>query len=1185
MSQVLDPLSLPLQGSALIEASAGTGKTYTIATLYLRLLLGHGEPATPPRQPREILVMTFTRAATEELRERIALRLYEAMTALREGAPPASGDALLQRLLRDYPDPATRAAAIIRLENAFNSVDEASIHTIDAWCHRVLREHALATGHDPEAEILTDSAPLRIRAVQDFWRREIYALQCAASWWLQRTPDPETLLEQVAGLPWLDPPLPAPRASFHDWLEKAAAPLLNACTELKAQWSGTLRDTYGRWLQELAERDPYPLNRKSLPPEKLQGALQSLDQWCVEKDASIPTAMATLAKLGSALAECFKKGMHCPAPPSQAQFDTFLAALQQWQGDDELLHGQALAHAAAGMAALYGEEKQRLRQLEFNDLSRALWNGLRGPGGTALAEALRQRFPVILIDEFQDSSARQYAIFERIYRPSEPWPDSLMLLIGDPKQSIYRFRGADLDSYLRARADTAPRHYVLGTNYRSAEPLVGALNALYARADERCPGGAFDYRGEGDDPLPYQAVAAAGRSQRWQLGGQEGPAITYAQHPLALTKDEFLTHFAEWTAATIAQLLGDSTSGFVGADGGLRRVGAGDIAILLRDRKEAAIMLSALHRRGLPAAFLSEKQSVYHSPEAEELRLWLFALLHPEDEAALRCALALPLLGLTQHDLWRLDTDEGLWAQEVERLREYARIWAHSGILTTLHRRLHQQATAARILARPDGERRLGNLLHLGELLQQASQHLEGREALLEHLQREQDSEDNPADSHVLRLESDAHCIRIRTIHSAKGLQYPLVFLPFIAATRKDGNIPPWQVVTDDDHSTLSWQSPSAELMDRERLREDLRLLYVALTRAEYALWLGLAAGKTASTPLWWRSAVGRLLGADEGKTPDQCLETWKRHPACRVLAADAIPSAPAPRFAEPSEPRRTPPVYTARFERDWSIHSFSRLSQSLQTSVGPYPSPDRLDPGAEAAGQGWHTFPQGPGAGRFLHELLQWLWRDGRWPEDWREDFLHRCDERGYAPWGSVLVHWFAALRASPLGSLGTTFGELRGARTEMPFWFPSQHLPTNQLDALCRQYLLPGRERPILGNQNLHGLFHGFMDLVFAVDGRYYVLDYKSTRLGENDAAYGDAAIGEDVLEHRYELQAALYLLALHRHLRQRLGRQYRAEQHLGGAWLWYLRACATAGGGLLYLAADPQLLDALDSAVGRN
>jgi len=153
------------------------------------------------------------------------------------------------------------------------------------------------------------------------------------------------------------------------------------------------------------------------------------------------------------------------------------------------------------------------------------------------------------------------------------------------------------------------------------------------------------------------------------------------------------------------------------------------------------------------------------------------------------------------------------------------------------------------------------------------------------------------------------------------------------------------------------------------------------------------------------------------------------------------------------------------------------------------------------------------------------------------------------------------------------------------MPFWFPSQHLPTNQLDTLCRQYLLPGRERPILGKQNLHGLFHGFMDLVFAVDGRYYVLDYKSTRLGENDAAYGDTAIREDVLEHRYELQAALYLLALHRHLRQRLGRQYRTEQHLGGAWLWYLRACATAGGGLLYLAADPQLLDALDSAVGRS
>jgi len=1184
MSRILDPLRLPLQGSALIEASAGTGKTYTIANLYLRLLLGHGEPATPPRRPEEILVMTFTRAATEELRERIAWRLDQAITALGEEATDAGDDAFLCRLRQDYLDDRSRAEARSRLKNAFDTLDEASIHTIDGWCHRILREHSLTTGHDPAAEILTDATPLKMQVVQDFWRREVYPLERAASWWLTEIADPSALYGRVGELPWLDPPLLPPRVPFHHWLEEAVSPLLAACMRLKGQWSEEIRAGYGAWLLELVAQEPYPLNRRSLPPEKIRDALHSLDRWCSEDASFLPEAMADLNKLGSALESLFKKGMQRSLPPSRQQFDAFLAGLAQWQEHSDGLRRRALETAAAAIAALYGEEKQRLRQLEFADLSRAVWASLRGPQGEALAAALRQRFPVVLIDEFQDSSARQYAIFERIYRPREPWPDTTMLLIGDPKQSIYRFRGADLDSYLQARADTAPRHYVLDTNYRSAEALVGALNTLYQRADEALPEGAFDYRGEGDDPLPYLAVTAAGRKQRWQVAGQTAPALHFVYHPEPLTKDEFLAHLADWTAATIAQLLADPATGFVAGDGRLQRLSAGDVAILLRDRQEAAIMLAALRRRGLPAAFLSERSSVYHTPEAEELRLWLLALLHPEDEGSARCALALPLLGLDPEQLWQLPESEAVWARELEGLQESARIWARAGILTALHRRLHEHGRATRILARPDGERRLGNLLHLGELLQQASQRLEGREALLEYLERAQSSTDNPTESQIVRLESEAQCVRIRTIHSAKGLQYPLVFLPFISATKTKQKDPLWQIVPGDEFSTVSWQSPAAEAAKRERLREDLRLLYVALTRAEYALWLGLATGKSASTPLWKGSAIAHLLTAGEAITLAESLEVWRKHPACRVLAAEPIPQVSLPDPVPPS-PARQPPVYEGRFERDWRIHSYSRLSQYLEILAEPAQPADRGADAPVAARGDWHDFPQGPGAGRFLHGLLQRLWRDGHWPTDWQAELLRHCRERGEESWGPMLVPWFEALRASPLGSAQTTFGALRGVRTEMPFWFPSRNLATAELDALCHRYLLPQEERPALGERNLRGLFHGFMDLVFLVDGRYYVLDYKSTRLGEDDGAYSDGAMRRDTLAHRYELQAALYLLALHRHLRQRLGSAYRPARHLGGAWLWYLRGCSAASRGLLYLPADPSLLEALDGALEGN
>ncbi|WP_312903983.1 exodeoxyribonuclease V subunit beta [Stutzerimonas nitrititolerans] len=1201
------PLALrfPLHGSRLIEASAGTGKTFTISALYLRLVLGHGGEQAFAREllPPEILVVTFTDAATRELRDRIRARLVEAARVFRE---EAEGDDLLHQLRADFP-PERWPACACRLDIAAQWMDEAAVSTIHGWCQRMLREHAFDSGSLFTLTLETDHSELLAQVARDYWRLHCYPLQGdALSWVMNGWGHPDNLLRSVR-------PLFGERAAAG---ETSLATLLDAALQEQARALKALKEGWCEWADEIRQLLDQAVADKVVDGRKIQARYyqnwcEKLRHWSLGDEAALDLGTGFTRLTPEGLAECWKQGSP-PRHPALEAMCELPRRLKQLAGPDEA----ARRHAAAWICQRFEQEKRQRAEMGFDDMLTRLDAALQSDNGERLAQVIRTQFPVALIDEFQDTDPLQYRIFDRIYAIEDNRPDCGLFLIGDPKQAIYAFRGADIHTYLRARRAMTGRLDDLDTNFRSSQPMVDAVNRLFQQAEARSEGqGAFLFREGADNPLPFSSVKARGREERWQVEGQTPPALTLWQLPSAepLANTFYRREMAARAASEITRLLvlgQQGEAGFARA-GELAPLKPSDIAVLVRDGSEAQAIRGELARRGVRSVYLSDKDSVLASQEACDLLLWLRACAEPDVDRRLRAALASRSLGLELAELEQLNQDERVWERRVMQFRDYHQRWQRQGVLPMLRQLLHDFGLPQRLMQRSDGERALTNLLHLAELLQQAAAELDGEQALIRHLAALLAGEGAAAEEQVLRLESDAALVRVVTIHKSKGLEYPLVFLPFICSFRPAEGGRPLQLQDGDSRRlVLEPDEEDIERADRERLGEDLRLLYVAVTRARHACWLGIADLKkgNAKASLLHRSALGYLLGGGQPLSASGLLASWleplEKPGECRLQPA---PQASDSSYREATLEQAEPswPTPARRAAEHWWIASYSalRTGDSLESPIERFDDAAPENPAAQKAADderesvpvvgpvglagSLHLFPRGPNPGTFLHGLLEMAGRDGfaqvaSDPAALREQIARRCQRRGLDAWIEPLNSWLGNLLTTPLaleGAARVALAELVVYQPELEFWFETQRVDVRQIDALVQRHVLPGVPRPALLPDRLNGMFKGFIDLAFEHQGRYYVVDYKSNWLGEGDAAYTDEAMQATVASHRYDLQYVLYLLALHRQLQLRLP-DYDYERHVGGALYLFLRGSRAPGQGIHRARPPRELIEALDA-----
>lgn len=1169
-----DPLQFPLKGQRLIEASAGTGKTYSIALIFLRLILERKLDVD------QILVVTFTRAATEELRFRISSRLREALHFF-DKKETESADEILVKLLSEIPD---KHDAATRLSDALARMDEAAVFTIHGFCQRMLQENSFESGSLFDIEFIETEKPLRCQILEDFWRRRFYsASREETKWALSQWNGPDGLGKSLSGVA-SQPGVACIPVVSPDEVQQNRKQAEHGFRHVCVQWQAC-----GHEIEDLL------LNDTSLSKNKKDGysreRVELVIEWMnsLDGNSTMPWVLPNWLELlsESYMRSKLLKKKQLPEHPFFTVFDSF------WTAHSEFLRTirfDVLREARSFLLSELAQRKNMRAKMYFDDLLTLLEKGLESKSGPALIKRIRNRFAAALIDEFQDTDPVQYRIVNKLFGQG---PESALFMIGDPKQSIYSFRGADIFTYIKARRDTPESgRFTMGTNYRSTTPMIMALNEVFKPQDAFIfdkdivfhpveAGGKADgkpFLRDGNKPRPLQAMLLS------QVEGCEDAVVTK-------TKAEEIATL--WTAHEIARLL------MQGADGnallGDKNLTGGDVAVLVRTHHEANLMQQALSRLNIASVYYSQ-DSVFETEEAGQLYLALFALLEPSNEGAVRAALVTDLFGLNGTDLYHQQKNDTEREMMFAELQEYQRYWLSNGLMAMFQRLLAKRNIVQRLLSGPGGERKLTNYLHLVELIQEASLQLEGLDSVIRWYYDQLHNPEPDKASQQLRLENDENLVRIITIHKAKGLEYPVVFLPYLWRTRavKKDDIFSFhdpdsgQVVADLGTRNLEYY----KLAERERLAEDLRLLYVAMTRASHMCCYCWGKVKELNaTPLAWllhrgkndeAPAVTKMSAAQIQADLDRLNDAGKFVDFVEYPKESGLDIALQKNRNEVAQPKH----FKGMIKTDWAITSYSQLTMSHGTeSVLSVLSEDAMPEKSDEKDLSVFSFPRGPAAGNCLHGILEQVdftnTDNGELPEIVEDHLVKSGIE---SQWNPVVCGWVKDIVETEFDETGLCLANIGqdDRLVEMGFYFGLKDVSFEQINQTLSDFSIS----PLDARQDkINGLMKGFIDLVFCHQGRFFIADYKSNYLGADYADYSPLCLQEAMADHRYDLQYLIYTVALHRYLQTRVS-DYDYDRHFGGVYYLFLRGMKPDNGpdnGVFFSLPPRELVERLDTGFG--
>jgi exodeoxyribonuclease V beta subunit len=1183
----------PLDGVHLIEAGAGTGKTYAITGLFLRLIVEQGTGI------ERILVVTYTKAATEELKGRIRRRLLAARAFL-SGDAAAGSDLLIEALVRKGLAP---RRALQRIQDALVDFDRAAIFTIHGFCQRVLHHFAFETGHLFEAELVQDALPMIQEVADDFWRRYISRAPAElAHHAMARLKGPEGLTAlfqhcRPTGI-HLIPGAVKPALT-------AIGPWRHAAGQVVQQWPAVRSEVIGLLASEGLKAGAYGKCEPHKPPaqDARQCAISlladAMDQW----DGEYPFFDEFQKFCQPFLNERIKKNHTAPKHPffdlcehafvCRTEMDAQLSAYLRYL---KVKFVQQAGHRLH-------QKKNRQNILFFDDLLIQVHNALQSERRAALVAAIRMQYHAALVDEFQDTDPLQYAIFAKLFTGERP----LLFMIGDPKQAIYSFRGADLYSYLTAKEHAGSQHTLL-RNWRSTPDLIKALNTLFCNH-------AHPF---GFEKIPFEPAVAANPAvpleapsfRLWYI-----PRSVQDDSSRPIPQDAALPRIVAAVADEIVRLLSVPAHNALAPEA---------IAVLTRTHRQAKMVKEALAHRRVPAVLHSAGR-VFDTHEADELMRVMGALAAPADARKVRTALSTEMLGADADALCAsMENPSDEWQARWALFDHYHQMWVRHGFYRMFSHFMEREQIKARLLILPDGERRVTNLLHLTELLHQAAgSHQLGPEGLIKWMAAQCRNGSNDADTDKLRLESDAHAVRIVTIHKSKGLEFDVVFCPFTwAGVKENKEAAVFHDPQAEDRYTLAI-GPGIEPAHqrqaaKEALAENLRLLYVALTRARqrcYMVW-GCINGSDLSAPAyllhspdgaegdWMEALQSKMKGMTDALMIAELKALEQR--AAPTMRVEALPEPVADIYAGSCAP---PPDLGSRtlirsIDTSWRVASFSAMISGQTPDDADRPGRDedagtaaQAPPQTGSMGDREHlfAFPRGARPGLFFHDLLE------HWDcssNDTRQRAIlvtEKLQAHGFDPrWTNAVDHMLACLSQAPLPDRagGTTLClaqvPAHQRAYEMEFHFPLNPLSAVQLQRVFAQdpnakvAEMNGLALARLTFAPMQGFLKGFMDMVFTHAGRFYLVDWKSNHLGNTWDDYTRERIDTVMAGEVYFLQYYLYVVALDQWLRHRVP-DYDYETHFGGVYYLFLRGIQGPGApapatGIYYTVPDKMILNAL-------
>ncbi|NDW24002.1 UvrD-helicase domain-containing protein [Acinetobacter baumannii] len=1212
-------IDIEFSGLHLIEASAGTGKTYTLSSLMVRIFL-------EKYLPGQVIATTFTRAAAAELKSRIRARLVEtyryldAKQSLTEKEillqAEQESDLLLQHVLKHF---ATRIAyACERLKLVIDQLDELFVGTLDSFSQKLLREFAFESGKIERAQITDDAKTYSRQLIHDVLRE-----------WIQS--QPQTVIDALY--------LAGELKSVDSFVKLVEDSLNFSSAHFKLPEKPTIQFEQLAQLKQLAAEidisllEPY----YSLDGDHYKhvsgtifrnGAFNKLFSECLPQllqvlkqsdsilvfDGSLAIQRELVFKFLGQLADqkVFKK---CPAEisdgfyqhPCIQQIQQLFGVLKNYAEQFDQLHIYLKAYLCVEVKKRLPQVLQNKGETTFSQQIRTLSEALKGEQGQRFAVFVQARYPLILVDEFQDTNQDQDDMLASIWRHPERYQKGCMIMVGDRKQAIYGFRGGDMLTFLNAYKDIQAKHgreYKLIHNHRSVADLVEVVDALFQRQ--------IDF----GEQVQYDPIRAGTRPHPVLIDqNQPNP------HPLRwlMLKDKETE--AQQVAWKIRDLLNQSHAGqlYFQKDAQTQTLNEDDIAVLSRNHDGLDKVQFELERLGIRVNRPS-KRSVFDCTIAQDVGALLTAILHPYDEAKVKRALISRLFAMDLKQLLQLEqTAEGL-SQFMTGFDTIRELWSAQGFLVAWQQCLNQFGIWKNLVAvqSKDNERVVVNLRHLTEILSQHSEKYQGAQNLYHWYLKQLQSPLDREWELERRLSSEAG-VQLMTIHQSKGLEFKIVFLlgadkPF-RENNKTLNFSTQDITVSESAQTLTQRVVAiadktylneTELKQHEEraLAEQNRLWYVALTRASHRVYALLqdTDGKSVSGLAFWKN---RAEPFQHRCCTDEII--LEQPPAARHLNQHInIIEIQAQHFPD------------QRFYSRGKT-SFSYLAQHLRHKVGTdllasqsheaVLAEDELDqvisveaPAAQPISWIKSNFPRGTLAGNFLHEIFEHI--DFQCSDEWVSEIRRRFKNDYSSLWQDLLIkyqesfpeeqeaeyslyyavaEWLQEILSTPLYQ-GFRLNRLQPEHylSECPFYLAlsDRVLAMKRIQQLFAEY---GMEMPELLEARSARYLNGSIDLVYFDGQRYHIADYKSNYLGENLADYSVESIAQSMSLASYWLQAGLYLVALHRYLKVKM-QNYDIEQHLGGATYLYLRGMnGEAEQGYYYWQPSTEFVLRLDAILG--
>ncbi|MBE2179097.1 MAG: UvrD-helicase domain-containing protein [Chthoniobacterales bacterium] len=1159
-------------GLSVIEASAGTGKTYTLTHLVPRMLLDE-----TVAHLSEILLVTFTNDAAGELAERVR----HVLEVLHE--PPAEDEHqrhpdLFELRQRHHPDRVRET-----IGKALLDIDQLSVSTIHSFCQRILLDESTLCGLPVMPDILPDRNEVLLNTLHDVWESHmgsdetLASLAAAKKLSLRQDEDAASLAASLGSFAANPEP---------STLAEGLARLQQCRSSFTSSVRTDLNDFVSRVPEKLwSKAASLPVSRAdriaSLSPEAPLAAWCEAVEWVTKLDLPKGGLIKGTSNEGRAISSAAK------------DLEAAKLAHDATQALDELSWTWQI-HCARETTKLLEQNLKADRLLTYDGLIAQVHAALlRSPDRHILCGRLRQRFKVALVDESQDTDPKQFEIFREIFLGDggDRSPNQhRLVLVGDPKQAIYAFRGADLNTYLDAR-ELAPDENIstLNRTFRAPGNLVRAVNAFFLRENAfRNPAIQFTPAVSGladrDIWLDDGKGSESRRVEVWIAPDSEAKSYS--------SKARRLDRISSEVASEITRLI-SNTAKIVDRSGESlveRKVQPGDFAVLVGRHDEAESVRTALLSRGIPCV-ASGGKDVMATEEASELLCILAALEEPHRRDLRFAALATRLLGRSDHDLDTLAQSEDAMLAEFSAWRA---TMSRHGIAAALAEIDRSQHIGVRIAATKNGERRITNVRQLTDILQAAFlEHGSRPQRLLgwftAEIARATNGDPTTVEERQQQLERDAKAVNIVTMHAAKGLEYPLVFVPFLGmpingwrqSCRKfaprGASIP--QIVR------TSNPQPEIKLaLDDSDLEDRLRLAYVAMTRAKVKLWIyaGPACGSRmdgnsvldwmlggdASNPGEMHAAAISTLAAAGGASDVICV----RHPP---PADNTHWTSDAQTDSEECRALSAPPCSNV-----WTMTSFSSLTREKHSKGDADTSEHAMEDALQGPSLEDNTFATAPGGllvGSAVHD----------WIEKW--DFAPPDEE---AVRRHIAAYAFPNLPVFGRQITGM-LGELREAI--LPHWQCPIADACSQLAASEWHFQLPLRDSispsklaeifakhghrdyaPMLESMEqdeISGYLHGFIDRIAFWRDEWGVIDWKTNKLGTVEGCHRDPSrLMACAMAGHYLLQMHLYLVALRRFL----GRQVASPP----AWLVFLRGVRTGSSeGILEILPDASLLDDLD------